>query len=870
MTADVYYNESSPSVPNDEQLKTALVFLPIQKTRSKFCYDLPNAFNATEGSRNYLLRAMFPSQNLTLNGNTLSGYATRFYLTVDSTYITTIELLPSMPQTIELVVSSLDDKFYVCLVSLEDKSSMPAISTLELRPLDPDTYGRSGQSTDKQQSSYLMLIDRLDFGGTLDTESPPLRYPEDPFDRIWSSPRIPEGAEFEAYNRTENAMLGVGGDNVRIPIAVMRSIWRGKNIHSTISFDVDVKSARAVRPLPTLWIQMLFSNVVSGDANPDQAVYLNDGDRALFYYWTPFEVPGSPGFYNTRSRDQVIRSDSFKIRIMSNETPTEAPVLINAAEIHGEFAAVAVRTSKLDVNNFRKFYPDFASSSLDTAGDPCLPVPWDWLVCSIELPPTITQINLTGKGVAGVLPRVFGNLSQLTILDLSENNFEGDFPDSIGGIRTLRELNLGYNKLSGELPFFSPKSLDNLEMLSLASNMFDGNLTSLMGALDESIQNLDLSNNKFVGPIPGNIEVLENLENLDMSNNQLSSELAVNFTKLRNLKNLNLSHNNLIGTVPDSIWNSRNLQFVNLRNNSFVELNLTTWYNKVAEGKSLDARPIQLRLAGNQIHSIISPSLQALERIIVAPPSLSEQLLSIQSSQTFILLGENPWCLNDTEGVNLKFIKKYMCRSEEHENFWASPSNDGVQTGIVIAVGVVSGIFVLLMSCLVIFFTWKMKRSSRELQQIQEVLAKDNVKPPIFSYQVLKTATHSFSSSNELGKGGFGTVFKAELADGSIVAVKRLTQTKQSTSDFLKEMVNISGIKHRHLIQLKGCCVGENQQRMLIYEYAENKSLAEALFGSGPQCATFLNWKQRYNICLGIARGLAYLHEELQPGMIHR
>ncbi|OAE26769.1 hypothetical protein AXG93_1129s1180 [Marchantia polymorpha subsp. ruderalis] len=146
----------------------------------------------------------------------------------------------------------------------------------------------------------------------------------------------------------------------------------------------------------------------------------------------------------------------------------------------------------------------------------------------------------------------------------------------------------------------------------------------------------------------------------------------------------------------------------------------------------------------------------------------------------------------------------------------------------------------------------------------QNELAKDHVKPPFFSYEELKAATHSFSSSNELGKGGFGTVFKAELADGSVVAVKRLTPTKQNTSDFLKEMVNISGIKHRHLIQLKGCCVRDHQ-RMLIYEYAENKSLAEALFGSGPQCGTVLNWKERYNICLGIARGLAYLHEELQP-----
>ncbi|OAE35216.1 hypothetical protein AXG93_3425s1010 [Marchantia polymorpha subsp. ruderalis] len=193
-----------------------------------------------------------------------------------------------------------------------------------------------------------------------------------------------------------------------------------------------------------------------------------------------------------------------------------------------------------------------------------------------------------------------------------------------------------------------------------------------------------------------------------------------------------------------------------------------------------------------------------------------------------------------------------------------SSGDYGVQTGVLIAVCLVSGIFVLLLSCLVIFFTWKMRRHSRELQNILEELAKDHVKPPFFSYEELKTATHSFSSSNELGKGGFGTVFKAELADGSVVAVKRLNPTKQSTSDFLKEMVNISGIKHRHLIQLKGCCVRDHQ-RMLIYEYAENKSLAEALFGSGPQCATVLNWKQRYNICLGIARGLAYLHEELQP-----
>ncbi|OAE28514.1 hypothetical protein AXG93_1822s1010 [Marchantia polymorpha subsp. ruderalis] len=70
----------------------------------------------------------------------------------------------------------------------------------------------------------------------------------------------------------------------------------------------------------------------------------------------------------------------------------------------------------------------------------------------------------------------------------------------------------------------------------------------------------------------------------------------------------------------------------------------------------------------------------------------------------------------------------------------------------------------------------------------------------------------------------------AVLADGIIVAVKKLNPTEQNTAEFFREMVNITGIKHRNLIQLLGCCVREKQQRMLVYEFAENRSLAEALW----------------------------------------
>ncbi|KAG6546481.1 hypothetical protein Mapa_012030 [Marchantia paleacea] len=879
INATVQLNATAVPRDNAEGLKTALVFYPgnpDRKARSKFCYKLPVEYNSSANMQNLLLRATFPSSNLTTtaldhNGQpiSLSAYSSRFYFTVDSTYITTVDLRWSEPQTLELIITAFDEHVYVCLVPLEDRSSMPAISVLELRPLAPDMYQRRAKSSRVESSgrtlitTYLMTVKRWNFGG--DPQLPSLRFPSDKYDRLWFSPRMPDSsAQNLTFTRNTSVLNLAPSPDIEMPEEVMSTAVVGNTLSDRITFRVNLKTARSLRPMPTFYLNLMFYELLD-NANSSRIVDIyTTQDNVSEWYFKDLQLDQNI-WHTIYHRGATFTDDYPFFSLIANKNST-LPALINAAEFYGEFDSVTMRTFAVDAATIAKFSINFLHI-VDTAGDPCLPAPWAWTVCSLEQPPRVTQINLTSEGVGGRLPVDFGALSRLTILDLSNNTFRGSFPDSLGEVRTLRALNLGHNKLSGELPPFSPKALDHLEMLSLSNNMFNGPLFSLMEAIDEPIQDIDLSRNKFDGPLPLNIEVLKNLKNLDMSNNQLSSGLTVNFSKLTNLQNLNLSLNNLNGTVPDTIWNSPNLQVVDLRSNSFVELNLTTWHKTVAEGKSLDAPGIQLRLAGNQIHNIISPSLETLESIIGAPPSKAEQLRSIPSPIAFILLGDNPWCHNDHEGVNLVFIKKYMCRSDERENFWPSPSNDGVQTRTLIAVGVVCGTFMLLMSCLVTFFLWKMRRRSRELQQIQEALAKEHVKPPFFNYDELKTATHNFSSYNELGKGGFGTVYKAELADGSVVAVKRLTPTEQNTSDFLKEMVNISGIKHRHLIQLKGCCVRE-KQRMLIYEYAENKSLAEALFG--PQCATVLNWKQRYDICLGIARGIAYLHEELQPGMIHR
>ncbi|XP_074349570.1 putative serine/threonine-protein kinase [Apium graveolens] len=138
-----------------------------------------------------------------------------------------------------------------------------------------------------------------------------------------------------------------------------------------------------------------------------------------------------------------------------------------------------------------------------------------------------------------------------------------------------------------------------------------------------------------------------------------------------------------------------------------------------------------------------------------------------------------------------------------------------------------------------------------------------------FSYEELKQATCSFRSSNKIGEGGFGCVYKGTLEDGRVVAVKVLSaESRQGDREFMSEINSMSKFSHENLVQLYGGCIGKGQSRILVYEYMENNSLAQALLGEENR-ANF-SWKSRTEICLGIARGLAHIHEEIKPHVVHR
>ncbi|XP_027360536.1 proline-rich receptor-like protein kinase PERK9 [Abrus precatorius] len=228
----------------------------------------------------------------------------------------------------------------------------------------------------------------------------------------------------------------------------------------------------------------------------------------------------------------------------------------------------------------------------------------------------------------------------------------------------------------------------------------------------------------------------------------------------------------------------------------------------------------------------------------------------------------------------------------------------GISTGAVVAISVVAGILVL---CFIGIAMWCMRRQKRKVPPnggyvmpstlasspesdssffkthssaplVQSGSGSDVVYTPSdpgglgnsrswFSYEELIRATNGFSTQNLLGEGGFGSVYKGYLPDGREIAVKQLKiGGGQGEREFKAEVEIISRIHHRHLVSLVGYCI-QDDRRLLVYDYVPNNTLYFHLHGEG---RPVLEWANRVKIAAGAARGIAYLHEDCNPRIIHR
>ncbi|XP_047149364.1 receptor-like serine/threonine-protein kinase SD1-8 [Vigna umbellata] len=220
--------------------------------------------------------------------------------------------------------------------------------------------------------------------------------------------------------------------------------------------------------------------------------------------------------------------------------------------------------------------------------------------------------------------------------------------------------------------------------------------------------------------------------------------------------------------------------------------------------------------------------------------------------------------------------------------------DSGKTSNTVKDIGIVVGVagFVVLASG--IFILWKKRKLQRVLkwktekrgfsERSQDLLMNegvlssnreqsgesnmDDLELPLFDFSTITMATNNFSEENKLGQGGFGSVYKGRLKEGQHIAVKRLSKNSgQGIEEFKNEVKLIVKLQHRNLVRLLGCSI-QMDEKMLVYEYMENRSLDAILFDKAKKSS--LDWQMRFNIICGIARGLLYLHQDSRFRIIHR
>eukprot|EP01018_Ginkgo_biloba_P034026 Gb_11949 [translate_table: standard] len=202
----------------------------------------------------------------------------------------------------------------------------------------------------------------------------------------------------------------------------------------------------------------------------------------------------------------------------------------------------------------------------------------------------------------------------------------------------------------------------------------------------------------------------------------------------------------------------------------------------------------------------------------------------------------------------------------------SEPSSKKKSKLLPILLGSIGGA-VLIIAVLCVMFTFRhsllyVKLQSKKDSRDGDLLARESFEQVIFDYEVLRNATGNFGNDNVLGGGGFGKVYKGNLPDGRQVAVKKLngSRTTQAMAEFVTEVKLISSARHRNLVRLLGCCT-LGHERLLVYEYMPNNSLDKHLFGD---IINPLNWEIRFDLIVGTARGLAYLHEDSNVRIVHR
>uniref|UniRef100_A0A0E0I865 non-specific serine/threonine protein kinase n=1 Tax=Oryza nivara TaxID=4536 RepID=A0A0E0I865_ORYNI len=543
----------------------------------------------------------------------------------------------------------------------------------------------------------------------------------------------------------------------------------------------------------------------------------------------------------------------------------------------------------------------------------------------------ITKLRVTKLDVVGQIPTELQNLTHLVDLNFNYNYLTGAIPSFIGIFTSMKYLALAMNPLSGPLPK-ELGNLTNLVSLGISLDNFTGGLPEELGNLTK-LRQLRASDNGFIGKIPDYLGSMTNLQDIILRNCKISGDLrAIDFSKFENDLSFNkitgqnhlisrkaysimlncaqfkfLGNNSLTGMLPDGIssslkaidfsYNQLSGSFPSWANQNNLQFALPSGLNCLQQDiPCLRGSPeyysfaidcgskTALRGSDNTIYEADSINLGAASYYVTDQTRWGVSSVGnyfqatdgnniISSPQHFQngALKEKDFDIRKMAGgksfgaVNRSYVATVSKNFLEIHLFWAGKGTSCIPT---------QGYYGPMISALsvtptlaTIFGLFMLAKKRKTIAQQKDELYNLVGRPDVFSYAQLKLATENFSSQNILGEGGFGPVYKGKLPDGRVIAVKQLSQSShQGTNQFVTEVATISAVQHRNLVRLHGCCI-DSKTPLLVYEYLENGSLDRAIFG---QNSFNLDWATRFEIILGIARGLTYLHEESSVRIVHR
>ncbi|KAH7839404.1 hypothetical protein Vadar_003718 [Vaccinium darrowii] len=549
------------------------------------------------------------------------------------------------------------------------------------------------------------------------------------------------------------------------------------------------------------------------------------------------------------------------------------------------------------------------------------------------IPPNISILNklteLRISDINGIAQRFpnFSNTTGLIRLVLRSCNIYGEIPVYVWKMNSLQMLDLSFNSLVGVIPNNIPAK--SLKFLFLSGNMLSGNVPDSVLKDGSSI---DLSYNNFTWQDPNQPACRENMNyyiNLFRSSsmeNPLKRILPcvkdVTCPRYGCSLHVNCGGNDLstregnekvVYEGDASVEGGSSKYF---RSNSYWGFSSTGDF--MDDNDYQNARFIKAvsstNISGLYTTARLSPISLTYFRYCLENGNYTVSLhfaeIFFTNDNTYNSLGRRifdiyiqrklvgkDFNIEDEAGGALKQLTKTFNTSVtdniiEIQFYWAGkgttripvrgvygplisaisviPSNkscsDGGKKNIAayVAVGIVAICFVFVIASIL---WWKgclkgRKSRGKDFEGLE-------LKTGSFSLKQIKAATNNFDLANKIGEGGFGSVYKGVLSDGTVIAVKQLSsKSRQGNREFLNEIGMISCLQHTNLVKLYGCCI-EGDQLLLVYEYMENNSLARMLFDPEDN-QLILDWPTRLKICIGIARGLAFLHEESRLKIVHR